>query len=64
MVLGGFADRYAERLTEREIDQYERLLDVPDSDLLAWVLGERPAPAEHDTSVFRDILAFSREMTS
>lgn len=63
LVLGTFADAEVENLTEAEIDQYERLLDIPDTDLLACVMGETPMPAEHNSPLFERILAFRRAMT-
>ncbi|WP_274629075.1 succinate dehydrogenase assembly factor 2 [Arvimicrobium flavum] len=63
LVLGTFADATIDGLTDAEIDQYEHLLDIPDTDLLAWVTGERQIPAEHNTPLFERILAFRRAMT-
>ena len=37
-------------LTDAELDEYERLLDLPDTDLLAWITGERPVPADIDSA--------------
>jgi antitoxin CptB len=63
LVLGVFADAAVDDLTEAEIDQYERLLDIPDTELLAWIMGERTIPAEHQNPLFERILAFRRAMT-
>lgn len=46
LILGGFADAEIETLTDAEIDQYERLLDIEDTNLLPWLTGERPVPDE------------------
>ncbi|HTV71350.1 MAG TPA: succinate dehydrogenase assembly factor 2 [Rhizobiaceae bacterium] len=46
LILGGFADAEIETLTDAEIDQYEELLDIPDTDLLPWLTGERLPPDE------------------
>jgi succinate dehydrogenase flavin-adding protein (antitoxin of CptAB toxin-antitoxin module) len=32
---------------------------VPDLELYAWVVGNRPVPANYDTDVFRRICAFN-----
>ncbi len=63
LILGSFADAAIADLTLAEIDQYERLLDIPDTELLGWITGERQIPAEHNTSLFERILAFRRTMT-
>lgn len=63
LILGTFADAEIGALTEAEIDQYESLLDIPDTELLPWVTGERPVPVEHDIPILRRILAFRQAMT-
>jgi antitoxin CptB len=57
LILGRFADARIHALTEAELEQYEALLEVPDTDLLKWVTGEKPAPAAYDTELFREISA-------
>ena len=47
LILGGFADQRIAALTDAELDQYERLLDIQDADLLSWVTGEKPIPEAH-----------------
>jgi antitoxin CptB len=58
LVLGRFADRELAGLTEAELDDYEKLLEVPTPDLLAWVMGEREVPPEDETPVLRRMLDF------
>jgi antitoxin CptB len=56
LILGGFADAEIDILTDAEIDQYEELLDIPDTDLLPWLTGERLPPEEvASLSIFRRI---------
>jgi antitoxin CptB len=56
LVLGRFADRELGGLSEAELDDYEKLLDVPTPDLLAWVMGELPVPPEEETPLLRRML--------
>lgn len=63
LILGTFADAEIAALTEAEIDQYEVLLDIPDTELLPWITGERPMPVEQDLPILRRILAFRQAMT-
>ena len=58
LVFGPFADSAIETLDAAELDDYERLLDLQDSDLMDWVLGARPVPSEVDSPLLRRILAF------
>ncbi|MCC2098932.1 MAG: succinate dehydrogenase assembly factor 2 [Hyphomicrobiales bacterium] len=63
LVLGTFADAVVGDLTEEEVEQYERLLEIPDTDLLSWIMGDRAMPAEHYSPLFERIVTFRREMT-
>ena len=63
LILGTFADAEIGALTGDEIDQYERLLDIPDTEFLPMVTGERPVPKDIDCAVLQKILAFRHSMT-
>jgi len=52
LVMGQFADANLPTLSEAELDEFERLLDAPDPDLLGWITGETPTPAAFDTPLF------------
>ena len=45
LVMGRFADANLPAMSEAELDEFERLLDAPDPELLAWITGEAPVPA-------------------
>jgi antitoxin CptB len=64
LILGSFADAEIGALTEAEIDQYDSLLDVPDTELLPWITGERIIPEAERTDILLRILAFRREMNT
>lgn len=53
LILGPFADAHAAGLTGTELEQYERLLDIPDADLLAWITGAKPMPDDVEPIFFR-----------
>lgn len=57
LVLGPFADREIAGLSDAELDIYERILEVPDRDLVAWVLGERAVPSEFSSPLLDRIMA-------
>ena len=40
LIMGRFADVHIGDFTEVELDDFERLIEVPDRDLFAWVLRE------------------------
>lgn len=58
LIFGPFAEAAIETLDEAELDDYERLLNLQDSDLMDWMLGAQPVPPEIDSPLFRRILAF------
>lgn len=58
LILGSFADGEIEKLSEEELNIYEHFMSELDGDILKWVLGEVPVPAEHDTPVFAKILSY------
>ena len=49
LVMGRFADANLPAMSEAELDEFERLLDAPDPELLGWITGETPVPAPFDT---------------
>jgi antitoxin CptB len=60
LIMGRFADANIGELSETELDAYERLTDVPEPDLYAWITGDRPVAPEHDTALFRKLRDFAR----
>jgi antitoxin CptB len=49
LILGGFADACAAELSEADLDRFERLLEQPDHDIFAWIMGAQPPAAfDHD----------------
>jgi antitoxin CptB len=61
LIMGRFADANIGALTDAELDDYERLTDVPEPELYAWITGDLPVPAEHDTALFRRLRQFARD---
>ena len=58
LIMGRFADVHIANLTDAELDQYQRLLDAQEHDLLGWVMGQIPVPPDEDTPVFRRMRDF------
>ncbi len=48
LMIGGFADRYAERWNETEMIWFETLLEEQDVDVMAWAIGSAPVPPAFD----------------
>jgi antitoxin CptB len=58
LLLGRFADARLDGLSGEELTAFEALLDVPDPEVLAWVMGEEQVPPEMDNSLVRQLIAF------
>jgi antitoxin CptB len=58
IVLGRFADARIGEMSDPELDQFEAALDVPTPVLMAWLMGEEAVPAEQNSPVVRQMLAF------
>ncbi len=50
-LLGGFAKRDLDGLSDEQLDRYERLLENTDMDLLDWITGRAPVPDAFDNDV-------------
>jgi antitoxin CptB len=58
LIVGRFADAHIGTLDEAALDDFERLIEVPNAELYAWVSGDADVSAEHDTAVWRQLKAF------
>ena len=58
LIVGRFADAHIDGFDAGALDDFERLIEVPNAELYAWVSGEAVAPADHDTAVLRDLRSF------
>jgi antitoxin CptB len=57
LILGRFADSEIANLSNDELAEFERLIEVPDPDLYAALTGDQPLGAEYDTALFARIRA-------
>jgi antitoxin CptB len=48
-------------MTDSELDEYERLLEVPDHDIYGWVTGEREIPQEYRSDLLNRIAHFHND---
>jgi antitoxin CptB len=58
LIMGRFAESRIDSMSDAELDTFELLIEAPDRDLLAWITGREPTPANYDTAVFRALKAF------
>jgi antitoxin CptB len=58
LVLGRYADAYIETLSDRDLAEFEALMEVPDQQLFAWFTGTEPVATANATPLFDAIVAF------
>lgn len=55
MILGRFADAHIATLSDGELNDLERLIELPDPDLYAALSGGAPLAAEYADGIFKQI---------
>jgi len=58
LIVGRFAVAHVTALEARGLDGFERLMEAPNAELYAWVVGSERAPAGYDTAVLEKLRAF------
>jgi antitoxin CptB len=61
LALGAFTDAHLATLTEAELEEVEIWLDLPDPDILSWLMGEAAIPPRFDTPLFAKLAEAPRE---
>jgi antitoxin CptB len=60
LLLGRFADAAIVDLSEKEVDEMEALLRVPDTELYRWITGQDHVPDNHRSDLLEKVIAFHR----
>ncbi|MCC3860632.1 succinate dehydrogenase assembly factor 2 [Pseudemcibacter aquimaris] len=55
ILLGSFADKFLQDMPADELDKYETLLREADSDLVAWITGDREPPEHYNHEVMQKL---------
>jgi len=58
LIVGRFADAYIDRFDDAGLDAFERLIEMPNDELYAWVVGRADIPRNFDTAVLRELIRF------
>jgi antitoxin CptB len=58
LIVGRFADAHIDTFDETALDEFERLIEVPNAELYAWVAGDEAVPESYDTAVLRQLIVF------
>lgn len=59
LVVGSFAEVHLATMSAAQVLVFEALLEVPDHDLYAWIIGRAPVPPEWQGEVMSMMQAFS-----
>jgi len=58
LILGRFADAHVAGFSEHELADFERILEIPDPDIFAWVTGAVPVPESAASPTLRRLIAY------
>ena len=59
LILGGFVARHIDTFSDAEIADLERIMDIPDQDMLSWATKQADVPPEHLSPLLTRILAYT-----
>ncbi len=57
IVVGTFVKNRIALSDEAELRELERILDIPDQDLLAWLTGTQPVPDDQQSGLLQEMLS-------
>jgi len=57
IIVGTFVHSKIKQFDEAELQELERILEIPDQDLLSWLTGAQPIPRDQQTTLLLEMLA-------
>ena len=61
LLMGRFADAALAGMSDAELDEFEQLIDVPDHELVRWIMGDDEPRPDCNTAVFKRLKAFHHD---
>ena len=58
IVVGGFAAERLGGMNEIELNEFERLLELPDQELLSWATKQEQVPADLGSPLLMEMMSF------
>ena len=58
LLIGRFADAHIDTLDAAQLDDFEKLIEAPNAELYAWVVGAGNVPPGYDTTVLSKLRLF------
>ncbi|MCX7351387.1 MAG: succinate dehydrogenase assembly factor 2 [Alphaproteobacteria bacterium] len=59
LILGGFVALNLDVFSDTEIADLERIMDIPDQDMLSWATKQGEVPPQHASPLLMRILAYT-----
>lgn len=61
LLMGSFADAHLATLTDVDLSEFERLLSTPDWEVYAWLIGQKPVPANYHSALLTRMMEYRYE---
>ena len=61
ILLGGYVARNLGTMSDQDVSDIEKLFDEVDNDLVAWIMGKEPVPADNRSPVLDQMIAENKE---
>ena len=61
LIMGSFADAHLESMSEEDLSEFDRLLATPDWEVFAWLVGQKPVPANFQSALLDRLMTFRYE---
>lgn len=58
LLMGHYADNKLPNMSEDDLNEFEKLIEVPDQHLFCWITGTEKVPENYDGKIYNDMLAF------
>jgi antitoxin CptB len=62
LIMGRFSDAHIADLADNELDNFERLMELRDQEILSWIDGTAEVPRDYDTPLFRRLRDFNHQV--
>ena len=59
LILGGFVTRHIAGFSDAEIADLERIMEIPDQDMLSWATKQVDVPERHASPLLARILSYT-----
>ena len=62
LIMGRFSDAHVADLADHELDDFERLMELRDQEVLSWIDGTVDVPQDYNTPLFRRLRNFNHQV--